>query len=213
LESAPELRGPVKLALDKLVGSGDAFGDESTRAGVWVPTSADELACMTNVAVDFMQSSEAKKALETWTELGTYMSPCLRSLLGYPQYMHPVPFESGRDPLKKFIVTIVKVDDRMESIKLATSASETVGQLVAAIFEKFAHGTSGLALDSAGPGAFGLKVVSRAEYLVDRACGFAHQPQVGAGAARCGGAQAAGHLGRAGRQPDAHDGSRGPVRL
>jgi hypothetical protein len=82
--------------------------------------------------------------------------------------MHPVPFDTGRDPLKKFVVTIVKVDDRMEQIKLATSASESVGQLVAAIFEKFAHGTSGMALDPAGPSAFGLKVVSRADYLVDR---------------------------------------------
>jgi CRP-like cAMP-binding protein len=83
LESAPEMRANIRAALERSVAA-DIIVDESaaSRAGIWVPTSADELASVTNLPVDFMQSPESKEALDAWAEIGTVMAPCLRSLLG-----------------------------------------------------------------------------------------------------------------------------------
>jgi hypothetical protein len=50
----------------------------------------------------------------------------------------------------------------MDAIKLSTSAAETVGELVDQVFNKFPN------IDAAGSAVFGLKVASRADYLLER---------------------------------------------
>ena len=71
-----------QASLERLVGTDTVLDDVGAgRSGIWVPTSADELACVTNLPLEFMQSHESKQTLDTWSELGTYMAPCLRSLL------------------------------------------------------------------------------------------------------------------------------------
>ncbi|KAH9253398.1 hypothetical protein BASA81_008749 [Batrachochytrium salamandrivorans] len=160
---AQEFRAQVKQKIDSMVVGLEMSSNTTMQFKNQLPTSADELACITQIPVEFLGADkEANAAIEAWAEIGSILAPCLKVLQGYPQYMHPFPFDFGdKDPLRKFVVTIIKVEE-MDSIKVHTSAAETVGDLVNHVFEKFAN------LDPAGPSVFGLKVASRAEYLVER---------------------------------------------
>lgn len=168
LETAPEIRTQLRAAVGEMITQQQE--SLTVQIKMFIPTSADELACVTQLPSEFLsKDEEAKSALEMWGEIGKIIAPCLKTLQGHPQYLHPVPFDfGGRDPMRKFNVTIVKIDERMDSIKVETSAAETVGDLIRTIFDNFAHMRGGAVLDPAGPGAFGLKIVSRAEYLLEK---------------------------------------------
>lgn len=133
----------------------------------WVPTSPDELSGTVVFKKELFATFEAKLALERFRQLGRHMAPCLRILKGHPQYMHAVPFEIARDPSKPFVVTIIKLDENMDAMRVDAKITEKVGELVSRIFEKY-QASTGRELDPAGPEIFGLKVAARADYLVDR---------------------------------------------